>query len=242
MKSVVMIKYGKKKHLKQLVNGMIRFAPTEDYINLQKIIGGKGQGDYDEGKLYIKSIYAILQPQDNPNAITFLKNADFKFSVDKLNHKPVFCLSQYFEDDTINSRTLNIARDKVDTIKHDFPEATHALIIKEPEKFIDDLLKISNSMCPNEIQYYNSEYNWINMYAFVAGENKTNNDLGTVYHITTKNIYRLLFCKSDELEKQQEYRFILIDYFVNNPIFLPFSFTSRYKIVPIKKLYKKIKL
>ena len=59
MKPIVMIKYGKKKHLKQLVNGMIRFAPTEDYINLQKIIGEKGQGDLDEGKLYVKSMCAI---------------------------------------------------------------------------------------------------------------------------------------------------------------------------------------
>ena len=67
MQPIVLIKYGKKKHLKQLVNGMIRFAPTEDYIKLQSITGEKGQGDSDEGKLHISSTRAIMQPHDNPN-------------------------------------------------------------------------------------------------------------------------------------------------------------------------------
>ena len=242
MKPIVMIKYGKKKHLKQLANGMIRFAPTEDYINLQKIIGEKGQGDSDEGKLFVKSIRAMIQPHDNPNTTTFVENANFKISFDELNRKPVFCLSQYSEEDTTENTTLSIAQDKVDAIKHDFPEATHALIIKEPEKFIADLMKISGSMHSNEIQYYDYRHNWINMYVFVAGENQGKNDVGTIYHVTTENIYRQLYCKSDELTKQQEYRFILKDWLISKPIFLPFSFTSKYKIVPIKKLYKKIKL
>ena len=73
MKPIVLIKYGKKKHLKQLVRGLIRFAPTEDYIKLQGITGEKGQGDSDEGKLHISSTRAIMQPPDNPNTATYVK-------------------------------------------------------------------------------------------------------------------------------------------------------------------------
>lgn len=237
-----MIKYGKKKHLKQLISGMVRFAPTEDYIKLQRETGEKGQGDSDEGKLYIKATRAIMQPHDNTNTTNFVQNANFKISFDELNRKPVFCLSQYFEEDTTDGTTLSIAQDKVDTIKHNFPGATHALIIKEPEKFISDLMKISESVNSNEIQYYDYNHNWINMYIFVAGEDNEKNKVGTVYNITTENIYRQLYCKSDELKKQQEYRFILTDWLISKPIFLPFTFTSKYKIVPIKRLYKKIKL
>ena len=242
MQPIVLIKYGKEKHLKQLVNGVIRFAPTEDYIRLQGITGEKGQGDSDEGKLHISSTRAIMQPHDNPNTATYVQNANFKISFEELNRKPVFCLSQYAEEDTISGTALSIAKDKIAAIEHDFPDATHALIIKEPEKFIADLMKISESMDSNEIQYYDYKQNWINMYVFVAGDDQSKNERGTIYTFTMDNIYRQLYCKSDELKKQQEYRFILTDWLISKPIFLPFRFTSKYKIVPIKKLYKKIKL
>lgn len=242
MRPIVMIKYGKKEHLKQLVNGIIRFAPTEDYINLEKITGEKGQGDLDEGKLYVNSICSIMQSYNNPNEVSISQNVNFKFTFNEINYRPVFCLSQYFEEDITDCSTLNISKDKVDAIIHDFPEATHALIIKEPEKFIDDLSKISISMCSNEIQYFDYTQNWINMYAFVASEEKTNNGSKIKYRFTANNIYRQLYCKSDKFKKQQEYRFILKDWIINKPIFLSISFTSKYEIVPIKKLYKKIML
>lgn len=242
MQPIVFIKYGKKKHLKQLVNGMIRFAPTEDYIKLQAQTGIKGQGDTDEGKMRVRSQRAIMQPHDNSQAAAVVYNATLDISFEDVNNHPVFCLSQYFDEDTINNTILNISHDKIHTIMQDFPSATHALIILEPNVFISNIMQISDCMRSDGIRYFDKSCNSINMLDFIASDECHKEGTITTYLFTEDNIHRQLFCKSDELTKQQEYRFILTDWLISKPIFLSFAFTSKFKIVPIKKLYKKIKL
>ena len=80
MEPTIMIKYGEKQHLEQLVGGTIRFAPTEDYISMQRKNGTKGQGDSDEGKMHIKSIRSILQPHDEKTSASIISNADYCLS------------------------------------------------------------------------------------------------------------------------------------------------------------------
>ena len=60
MKPKFMIKYGKEEHLQQLVDGKIRFAPSQTYVRLEEAQHNKGQGDLLEGKMKIKMQSARL--------------------------------------------------------------------------------------------------------------------------------------------------------------------------------------
>ena len=40
--SLFMIKYGKKEHLKQIIDGKIRFSPSQTYISMEKELHNKG--------------------------------------------------------------------------------------------------------------------------------------------------------------------------------------------------------
>lgn len=238
MQPQVFIKYGQKEHLEQLVSGSIRFAPTEDYISTEKSTGVKGQGDSDEGKLHIKSTRTVLQPHDGASSATIIPDLRACLSFEDVNRLPVFCLSQYSEEDMVNEQILKLPKEKVDVIKHDFPKATHALIIQEPETFISDVKKVSEDVDSNEIKYFDYNYLWLDMLSFITSTSKDSK----CFSLTTENIYRQLYCKNDTLKAQQEYRFILLDRYIDKAIFLPFKFSSKYKIVPIDDLYKEIEL
>ncbi len=51
MQPIFMIKFGKRAHLQQIVEGRIRFSPIENYVKLEEQQQIKGQGDKLEAKL-----------------------------------------------------------------------------------------------------------------------------------------------------------------------------------------------
>ena len=48
------IKYGEKEHLQQIVDGKLRFTPSQTYIKIEEKQHNKGQGDLLEGRMKIK--------------------------------------------------------------------------------------------------------------------------------------------------------------------------------------------
>ena len=44
------IKYGEKEHLQQIIDGKLRFTPSQTYIKIEEKQHNKGQGDLLEGK------------------------------------------------------------------------------------------------------------------------------------------------------------------------------------------------
>jgi hypothetical protein len=46
----ILIKYGEEEHLKQIVNGSLRFSPSEVYVKMEEEQHNKGQGDMLDGK------------------------------------------------------------------------------------------------------------------------------------------------------------------------------------------------
>ena len=144
MKAKVFIKYGKQEHLQQIVDGSIRFAPSQKYVLMEKELHNKGQGDLLDGKMKIKAENVRLHHPETNELLWVLPKCEFVVSIQDVNNMPVFCLSEYDESDVIaeeGGKFINVHKDKIDGIKHDFKDATHALIIFEPEKFIDDVIK-----------------------------------------------------------------------------------------------------
>ena len=237
------IKYGKQEHLQQIVDGSIRFAPSQNYVLMEKNMHNKGQGDLLDGKIKIKAENVRLHHPETNELLWVLPKCEFVVSIQDVNNMPVFCLSEYDESDILieNEKSfVNVCKDKIDGIKNDFKEATHALIIFEPDKFINNILAIrEHEIVSDSIKYYDYDYNILQMYSFLSNGTEEYNK-GVEMAVTYDNRYRHLLCKDKDFSIQQEFRFIVLDQLIDNAVFYNFSFTSAYIIVPIDNLYGKI--
>lgn len=234
-----MIKYGKAEHLQQIIDGRLRLTPSQNYIKIEEAQHNKGQGDLLEGKMKIQMESAHLYDIDTHELIRVLPKSTGVISIQDVSDMPIFCLSHYgSEYIRENNGNFYIQIDEVhlESIKKDFSDATYALVILEPEKFISDIKNIEDTefVC-DKIQYYDYETNTIQMYMFLTTgdtEVKTNKELSMTY----ENRYRHLLCKDTAFENQREYRFIALDKLIKEPIACSFIFTSRYLLVPVDDL------
>ncbi len=241
--SNIFVKYGKQEHLQQIVDGSIRFAPSQNYVLMEKALHNKGQGDLLDGKMKIKAESVRLYHPETDELLWNFPKCEFVVSIQDVNNMPVFCLSKYDETDIFAENEnlyVNIRKHKIDRIRNDFRDATHALIIFEPEKFIGDILKINgHSVVGDSIRYYDYEYNSLQMFAFLSSGAEAYKKSAEIA-VTYDNRHRHLLCKDTFFSMQQEYRFIVLDQLIKEAVFYPINFSSKYLIVPISNLYNKI--
>ncbi len=243
-----MIKYGEKEHLEQIVKGSIRFAPSQTYIKLEEALHNKGQGDLLEGKLKLKIQGARVHDRENDNLIATLPpNSVIIISIQDVNNMPVFCLTQYGEDDISDyvddsNYKISLSNEKLQGIQSDFPKATHALIILEPDRFINDINGIENhQFVSDRIRYYDYDINPLQMMMYLTTGSETI-ETNTVMSLTYENRYRHLLCKDESFSNQEEYRFIELNELITEPVFYPITFTSKYLIVPIEQLKQPVQI
>lgn len=125
----------------------------------------------------------------------------------------------------------------LDSIKKDFKDATHALIIYEPEKFIEDVHEINgHQFVGDNIRYYDYDVNSLEMFMFLCTGCEILQKNAELI-MTYENRYRNLLCKDIAFSQQNEYRFIGLDEHIALPVFYEFKFNSRYAIIPIDQLY-----
>lgn len=235
-----MIKYGKEEHLKQIIDGKIRFSPSQTYIKMEKELHNKGQGDLLEGKMRIKSTNTRMHDYETKELKLECPNADFIVGLDEVNNMPIFCISKYDMEDTIdyidkNNYKICISQDEIESIKKDFSSATHALIILEPDRFIDSIKQIDRGIKNGEIRYYDYSINPLQMFMYLTtGEEEiiTNQ----VLSFTEDNKYRILFCKDIAFANQKEYRFINTQRLIDEAISCDFNFNTKYLLIPIEEL------
>ena len=167
-------------------------------------------------------------------------NADFIVGLDEVNNMPIFCISKYDAEDTIdyidkNNYKICISQDEIESIKKDFSSATHALIILEPDRFIDSIKQIDRGIKNGEIRYYDYSINPLQMFMYLTtGEEEiiTNQ----VLSFTEDNKYRILFCKDITFSNQKEYRFINTQRLIDEAISCDFDFNTKYLLIPIEEL------
>lgn len=236
-----MIKYGEEAHLKQIIDGSLRFTPSQTYVKLEEAQHNKGQGDLLEGKMIIRFESLRIHHPETNKLLDVLPKGTVTLSVQDVSDIPIFCLSSYGNEsieEQDDSKYIVIDEQHLDDVKKDFPKATHALIILEPEKFINDVRNIKgHKIVDGEIRYFDYEINSLQMYMFLTTgdtELKRNEELSMTY----KNRFRHLLCKDVSFENQKEYRFIGLEELIHEPIFYPFTFTSKYMLIPIDKLKK----
>ena len=235
-----MIKYGKKDHLQQIIDGNLRFAPSQQYVEIERDLHNKGQGDLLDGKMKIKFERAEARDPETDKLMYVLPKSEVIVSIQDVNNMPIFCLSHYGDEEIkyIDGREhLTIKSDVLDSIKKDFEDATHALIIFEPEKFIEDVHRISgHQFVGDSIRYYDYDVNSLQMFMFLCSGSETLQE-NVELIMTYENRYRNLLCKDISFSQQQEYRFIGLDELITSPVFYKFEFNSNYALIPIDQLY-----
>jgi hypothetical protein len=238
------IKFGKKDHLQQIVDGKVRFSPSQYYIELEKTQNNKGQGDLLEGKMKIRCISAKLYHPDTNQYIGELKNVIITLAIQDVNNIPIFCLSAGNKSHCIDYYSsgkfkIKFNKKQIDTVFQDFPNADSALIIPQPERFINDISS-KYSCISNLIKYYNYDILTTDMLCTVLNIDEIMPNIK--YPLTFDNKYRHLLCKDISFINQNEYRFILLDEYIKKPKFYDIYFSSSYIIVNLNELFNGISI
>lgn len=114
------IRYGEKEHLQQIVDGKLRFTPSQTYIKIEEKQHNKGQGDLLEGKMKIKIEGArMYHPETNEHLGTFPKST-VVISIQDVSNMPIFCLSYYGEESIVDVdglTTIDIDTEHIDGVK-----------------------------------------------------------------------------------------------------------------------------
>lgn len=236
------IKYGEREHLQQIVDGGLRFSPSQTYIRLEEKQHNKGQGDLLEGKMKVNAEKIKFYNRETNECLVTQKKSIITVSIQNVSNMPIFCLSHYGDEsieDIDGVSKIAFDDEHIKGIKKDFPKATHALIIYEPDKFVDSVKNsIDRNLISDKIIYYDYSINVLQMYTFLTtGDEqiRTNEDFSMTYD----NRYRHLLCKDISFENQREYRFIVLDELITKPKFYNFKFDVKYQIVQIDDLMAK---
>lgn len=244
-----MIRFGKKAHLQEIIDGKIRFSPVQSFIDLESAQEEKGRGDYKEGKTELKSGHCELTDLSNGEKFPINEGTNILYSFENLVKTPVFCLSYYDGNSIIDyisteNYTIKLPTNNYECIRKDFKDADYGLIILEPEKFINNINNIKNhKFSSDKIQYIEDDS--LKKHLYVAGLTKSDLDAANgslEFHIYKSNLYRYLFCKDPYFKNQNEYRFLNMDSFIEESVFYDFNFTSQYMLVPIEKLERTLNI
>lgn len=238
-----LVKFGKRDHLQEIVEGMLRFSPSQTYIELEEKQHKKGQGDLLEGKMKIRCTSLKAYDPDTNEFLGEINNeVMLTMSIQDVKNIPVFCLTsgdkshciEYISDNRYKIKFNDIQKN---TVINDFPDSDSALIILEPNKFINDITRKYISVS-DIIRYYDYEILTLEMLCLILGVNEI--EPGKSYSLKYENKYRHLLCKDISFVNQNEYRFLLLDEYIDKPKKYAFEFTSKYKLVSLDDFFNGI--
>lgn len=241
----VFIKYGEKDHLKAIMDGTIRFAPSQLYVKMEEELHNKGQGDLLEGKLVFYAEGLKMTCRETGVVYNIPGKRRLCVQGQNINNMPVFCISEYGEEYISKDNVLNIPKDKIESIKSDFPNATHALVIVDSDEFVNAVrCADGHNIHSDSIHYFDYDYNSLNMMMFLScGDENAAVPAGKLsLAVTYEDRYRILLCKDTEFKNQDEYRFITLDELSSEPEFYHFSYNGKYILVPIEELINPMNL
>lgn len=237
-----LVKFGENAHLQQIVDGDIRFSPSQKYIKQEQLLHDKGQGDLLEGKMKIPA-NAIQIYSNDTNELIDYANATSEapiyvtISIQDVNNMPISCFLIGTDHDCVvehGHTRINFSDDIINTVKNDFHNPDSALVILEPQRYISDMKKHLNVVA-SSIRYYDYSKCYVQQFSYLCtgDENADFKSLSMTY----ENRYRHLLCKDIFFKNQKEYRFIKLDELIDVPKSYPFEFNYEYKLVSCEDLF-----
>ena len=228
-----LIKFQKKKYLEEIINGLIRFTPSQNYIKQEMLLHDKGQGDMLEGKMLIRGQAKYY----NDDFCCIVPNANVKVDIQNVNNMPITCFLLGTKNDCIKYKDnknyiIKLTNDTIQTIKNDFHNPDSALIIPNPQKYINDMKTTFNAVA-SSIRYYNYDIQTVQRLNFLSSGDE-NVRCDKLYY---KYRYRHLLCKDISFKNQKEYRFIRTDILIDKAEKYYFPFNYDYRLISTDELF-----
>ena len=225
-----LIKFGEEKYLKRCINyEKFYFGRARTYINIEKNLFIKGQGDINEATLSLNCATGFFIDSYG-NKRSFENKINLDILVDVAADIPTYCISEIDTDKhcIYTKDGYKLSSEFLEMIREHFPKADSAIIIKDSASFVANFNKQINCFS-NSIKYFSKLEEGLTTdfvsaisseitkedYETSGNTNIVNfisnlNDGTTSYHtINQKNAYKILFTKNEFFSKELEYRFVL---------------------------------
>jgi len=228
------VKFGEREHLQSLANGNAYFSNAGSFIKTEQELRSKGQGDANEGKLFLPSSNVTARDLKTDQVIlqsNLLSHLTLGF--DGLNTIPAFCVTAGFQNNCAFYRgeqdyRIKFSSEHERTIRSHFPKADSALLTTDPTAFIENICTAFNEECHHDrVRYFDMVRPTTALLAYLLGEKEGFEMVkGIHYSINTENVHNVLFCKDLFFKMQQEYRFLIQHRVIKQP--------TVFDIAPIK--------
>ena len=250
----LLLKFGKKKHLKDLVEGKLYCSNAITFWGIEDKLKIKGQGDILEAgtRIFAKN---MTMKHLEANEIVDLGNTNVILRVEPAEKMPVFCMFAVYNDDCMTNDdgkvVINLSEEKKQTIREHFPNADAVVVISTPDIFIKDIEKsIGVDIKSGSVQYFKIDK------GFSTKDAQTSNDMeymmylmqdtlpsvkengSTHYSFKVKYAYRALFCKDVFFDKEQEYRIVLPNEKIDKGESYPIKLSKKYEIFDLEEFFK----
>lgn len=247
-----LVKFGERVHLEDILKNKLYFTNPQRLKEIEEEQLLRGQGDASEGKTIIKATTLKAYEHGTHKEIFSLNDTTINMGYENLPSIPVFCLTAGYSEDCLveNGKEYVKLKERVKKeIKKSFKKADAALIIKTPDIFINNVMKIFNGKCAHyEIKYFDDLSKgklYIQWVDFVLNQSDIQqeykiDELGRKVRnssLTTENVHRVLFCKDSFFKNQQEYRFVAYDSLIAMPQSYDFDLTADVELVDISKVF-----
>ncbi len=214
------IKYGIEEHLLNLKNkGEMYFCPCQQYREYEEKHKQKGLGDKYDGGLHSKAEKAWLRSLNNGVSIA-LNNVDVSVITAPASNTPAFCLRR--------TNSIYISSAYREILRTQFSEYTHALIIKDESRFLEQVrYKFRSKAFVHDVFYQDKLY--IEFFKFLKNGSseirfyqpkakrgyylktylELNNEEKDTLVIDDSNYFRTMFRKDIFFANQKEFRIVL---------------------------------
>lgn len=210
-----LIKFGKKAHLKELVEGYLYCSSAGYFRDLEIASGKKGQGDSLEASLTIPVTRLKLVGETGAIEI-YPDNCRLTYRNPEVAGIPIYCLTAVTTNDLAaidGSSRRRPSPELEETIRAHFPSADGAVAISEPRTFIEDIHRsVKQSITAERVKYFNIAQGCGPNGSIPSGyiDFLTGGPNGQTeerkYFIDEDPSYKMLFCKDVFFEGEREFR------------------------------------
>lgn len=240
------VKFGEQHHMKQLANGEVYFSNAGNFIKQENEQLQKGQRDAFEGRMNILVSNAKIFHPDTNEFICELPNVKLNLGFEFVENMPLFCITAVYKEDciSINDKEfiIKFSEEKENIIRTHFKKATTALVIKQPDSFIENVNQAFNTYCHAEtVKYFDTSIMTKDRLIYLSTGRLDNIELSN-FGMTTDNIFRQLYCKDIFFILQSEFRFVVPKLQIQKPQIFKIKMEPECKLFTLNEFFNAIKI
>lgn len=243
------LKFGKREHLQSLVEGNLYCSNAKTFWGIEDNLKIKGQGDILEAGSRMFASKMIVQDTESNHILAINGQSRGLVRVEPAECMPVFCLFSVYDEDCcidVDGRVnIQLSAEKKQMIAEHFPHADSAVLINNPDQFIEDIVNsIGRDVKTDCVHYFNLDKGYRREDGQVAMDmrymkyltqdqepEKVNGVLRYLFY--ADYAYRVLFCKDEYFTNEQEFRIVLPGEKIEEGKAYPIKLSSEYIVQDI---------